>query len=132
MEYFLLAIAASIIIALLLTYLKFSREKKEREIRKKNLKEVRCPICSSNLYVGENIYSKVYRPRDIPDQLCTISGCPHCFPKLENNVNRRCPVCHNNLSTDQALTARLFNKNMGKNHIHILGCPNCRKGKKLE
>lgn len=132
MEYILLGLAVAFLIALLLTYIKFSNEKKQIKQKQQKLKQIRCPICSSGLYVGENIYSKVYRPRNIPDQLCTISGCPHCFPRPEPNVKRSCPVCHNSLDVNKPLTARLFNKNIGKNHIHILGCPNCRKGSKIE
>ena len=78
-----------------------------------------CPI--------EQLISKVYRPMKVPDQLMTIQGCPHCYPKCEPGVARVCPVCHKAIAPDQALTARLFNKAVGKKHVHIIGCSNCHK-----
>ena len=99
----------------------------KKAAKKSNLQPVKCPVCQSELFVGEQLVSKVYRPMKGPDQLMTIQGCPHCYPKCEPGVSRVCPVCHKAIAPDQALTARLFNKAVGKKHVHIIGCSNCRK-----
>ena len=91
----------------------------------KNLQPVKCPLCDSNLFTGENIISKVYRPMNVPDQLMIVMGCPHCYPKCEPGLKRICPVCHKTVAQDQSLTARLFNKSLGKKHVHVIGCSNC-------
>ena len=131
MDFFTLFFAVLIIIILLAGILIYLNRKKQARLlaekKQKSLQQVKCPICQSGLFKGENIISKVYRPRNVPDQLCTISGCPHCYPGTEPGVRRTCPVCHANLAADEALTARLFNKSVSKSHVHILGCPHCRK-----
>ena len=100
-------------------------------INRKNKSEIEpksnCPICNSPLYQGENIISRVYKGTDKTDQACTILGCTHCYPKLESGVKRICPVCHKEVAQDQSLTARLFNKALGKKHVHVVGCSNCHK-----
>ena len=131
MDFFTLFFAVLIIIILLAGILIYLNRKKQARLlaekKQKSLQQVKCPVCQSGLFKGENIISKVYRPRNVPDQLCTISGCPHCYPGTEPGVRRSCPVCHANLAADEALTARLFNKSVSKSHVHILGCPHCRK-----
>lgn len=126
MDYLIMGIAAVIIIVLLFAIFKYNSKKNApKPTKSKVMQPVKCPLCDTNLFVGENIISKVYRPMNVPDQLCTISGCPHCFPKCEPGVKRICPVCHKEVGLNQALTARLFNKNVGKKHVHIIGCSNC-------
>ena len=128
MEYTILGIASVIIIALISWYLVFTnKKKKEAELHKKNMLPVKCPICGAELFVGENLISKVYRPMNVPDQLMTILGCPHCYPVCEKGRKRICPVCHKEMGPKDALTARLFNKSIGKKHVHIVGCSNCHK-----
>ncbi len=87
----------------------------------------RCPLCDMPLPVGDNIYTKVYRPMDVPDQRCIVMGCIHCYPKLEPGLKRICPVCHKNVPMDGNLIARLFNKRDGSKHIHIVCCTECTK-----
>ena len=118
-----------LIIALLAAIFVLDAAKKRAARRKKqaNMQPVKCPVCQSELFVGEQLVSKVYRPMKVPDQLMTIQGCPHCYPKCEPGVSRTCPVCHKAIAPDQALTARLFNKAVGKKHVHIIGCTNCHK-----
>lgn len=120
-----------LIIALLAgAFAMWSRNKKREAARKgsgSNMQPVKCPVCQSELFVGEQLISKVYRPMKVPDQLMTIQGCPHCYPKCQPGVARICPVCHKAIGPDQALTARLFNKAIGKKHVHIIGCSNCHK-----
>ena len=125
MDYLVMGAAACVIIALL-AVLYIHKNKTKAASAKKVLIGVKCPVCRTELFKGENITTKVYRPRNVPDQLCDIFGCPHCFPQLEPGKTRECPVCHKTLSQKEHLTARLFNKATGKNHLHILGCPHCR------
>ncbi|MBO4629046.1 MAG: hypothetical protein J5687_03740 [Treponema sp.] len=130
MDYLLIGIFSVIIIALLAGIMAYNSHKKNAaRLQKKtsNMQPVRCPVCQSELFVGEQLVSKVYRPMKVPDQLMTIQGCPHCYPKCEPGVSRTCPVCHKAIAPDQALTARLFNKAVGKKHVHIIGCSNCHK-----
>lgn len=127
MEYIIMAVAVVVIILLLKGLFSYYKNLNTKATKSKNLKNVKCPICSSSLFVGENLISKVYRPMKVPDQLMTISGCPHCFPKCEQGVKRICPVCHKSVAQNENLTARLFNKSMGKKHVHIVGCSNCHK-----
>ena len=110
MDYLLMAAAVCVIIALIVWYIKYFNKKNQKTTRQKNLQPVKCPLCDSNLYVGENIISKVYRPMNVPDQLMVIMGCPHCYPRCEPGLKRICPVCHKEVGPDQSLTARLFNK----------------------
>lgn len=119
--------AVCVIIALIVWYIKFFNKKSSKSTKQKAVQPVKCPLCQSDLFVGENLISKVYRPMNVPDQLMVVMGCPHCFPKCEPGVKRICPVCHKAVAQNESLTARLFNKAMGKKHVHIVGCSNCHK-----
>ncbi len=125
MDYLLIGISVCVIVALIIWYIKDFNKKNTKSSKKRAVKPVKCPLCQSDLYVGENIISKVYRPMNVPDQLMVVQGCPHCYPKCEPNLKRICPVCHKNVAQNQTLTARLFNKSLGKKHVHIVGCSNC-------
>ncbi len=127
MENFIAFCAIYVIIALLFWIIKNFYSKGQPVSKSKNLQPVKCPLCNSSLYVGENIISKVYRPMNVPDQLMIVMGCPHCYPACEPGVKRICPVCHKAVAQNQSLTARLFNKAMGKKHVHVIGCSNCHK-----
>ncbi len=130
MDFLVIGLFSVIIIVLLAALFVLNAAKKAAEKRaskKSNMQPVKCPVCQSELFVGEQLISKVYRPMKVPDQLMTIQGCPHCYPKCQPGVARVCPVCHKAVAPDQALTARLFNKAIGKKHVHIIGCSNCHK-----
>jgi len=130
MDLLLIGTFSVIIIVLLAAIAVMNAHRKLTQARKEknsNMQPVKCPVCQSELFVGEQLISKVYRPMKVPDQLMTIQGCPHCYPKCEPGVVRVCPVCHKAIAPDQALTARLFNKAVGKKHVHIIGCSNCHK-----
>ena len=130
MDLLLIGTFSVIIIVLLAAIAVMNAHRKLAQVRKEknsNMQPVKCPVCQSELFVGEQLISKVYRPMKVPDQLMTIQGCPHCYPKCEPGVARVCPVCHKAIAPDQALTARLFNKAVGKKHVHIIGCSNCHK-----
>lgn len=130
MQYLLMGIAIVIIILLLRGIVKYYKNQSSKTTKKKSLLPVKCPLCASSLFVGENLYSKVYRPMKVPDQLMIIMGCPHCYPKCEQGVSRICPVCHKKVNENESLTARLFNKSVGKKHVHVIGCSNCHKPRK--
>ena len=124
MDYLLMGAAVCVIIALIVWYFNYS--KKASAVKTERPKQpVKCPLCQSNLFVGENLISKVYRPMNVPDQLMIVMGCPHCYPVCESGVKRICPVCHKSVGPEQSLTARLFNKSLGKKHVHVVGCSNC-------
>ncbi|MBR5645123.1 MAG: hypothetical protein IKX23_00595 [Treponema sp.] len=127
MDYLIIVISVCVIAALLWGIYKYYKSQSVKKSQKKNLQPVKCPVCSSDMYKGENIISKVYRPMKVPDQLMIIMGCPHCYPRCEPGVSRTCPVCHKFVGPDQSLTARLFNKAVGKKHVHVIGCSNCHK-----
>lgn len=86
---------------------------------------VTCPVCNTPLLPGENIVSRVFRPMNVPDQLCTIYGCPHCYPKAEAGLKRECPVCKKPVAQDGHLVARLFNYKDKKKHVRVMGCTSC-------
>ena len=131
MDYLAIGFFSVVIITLLAGLLAVWSNNKKRQAarasKQSNMQPVKCPVCQSELFVGEQLISKVYRPMKVPDQLMTIQGCPHCYPKCEPGVARVCPVCHKSIAPDQSLTARLFNKAVGKKHVHIIGCSNCHK-----
>ena len=131
MEFIFLLIGIAILIAALSYFASGKRRKarpspaSEKPAPKPAL--VNCPICGSPLANGQNIYSKVFRPMNVPDQRCVISGCPHCYPVCEIGVKRVCPVCAKSVPASGHLVARLFNKTQGKKHVMIVGCSSCLK-----
>ncbi|MBQ5399691.1 MAG: hypothetical protein IIU15_00450, partial [Treponema sp.] len=81
-------VAIIILLAWLLAKMrgKSSKEEKQKKLIKTATDSkllVTCPLCGSFLQKGQDLFSRVYRPMDVPDQLCTISGCPHCYPQPE-------------------------------------------------
>lgn len=140
MYYFLAAIALIVLIILLNFYIKYKNRlenEKKQNLKAKNRQVaakakgfvVNCPLCNSVLLPGEDLFTKVYRPMTVHDQLCTIDGCPHCFPIPEPGVKRECPVCHKEVPVKTGhLIARLFNKTQGKKHVIVTGCTECSKG----
>jgi RNase P subunit RPR2 len=107
------------------------KKNQRKETAKKNGLLVECPLCRTPLLKGEDLISRVYRPMNVPHQLCTINGCPHCFPVAEPGLKRICPVCHREVPVDGGnLIARLFNKSDGKKHVVVTGCTECSRGAK--
>jgi len=85
-----------------------------------------CPICSMNLFKGEQIKTIAFPPgKGSTDRKMQIKGCYSC---LENGLPRKCPVCKAKLSLDDYLIARMFERHFKKNHVHVLGCNQCKKG----
>lgn len=86
---------------------------------------VNCPLCNSPLQKGQNLVSKVFRPMNVPDQRCNISGCPHCYPQPEPGIKRQCPCCKKEVPITGYLIARLFNYKDNKKHVIVTGCSRC-------
>ncbi len=127
MEFLFLLLAITILI-IALSYFAFSKRKKKPYAKKEEKPAlVNCPICGSGLQKGQNMFSKVFRPMNVPDQRCVITGCPHCHPICEPGVKRLCPVCGKTIPQDGHLVARLFNKTQRKKHVMIVGCSSCLK-----
>lgn len=141
MEYILLIVSIFILIYFInffINYKAYGKQKKENKKRQKRFEEakakgllVNCPLCNSALYPGEDLFTRVYRPMTVNDQLCTIKGCPHCYPVKEAGLKRECPVCHKEVDGKTGhLVAHLFNKTSdGKKHLIVSGCNSCCKSK---
>ena len=138
MVYILAGATLLVIIFLLNLYIKwkaYGKAEKEAARRAAAQKKaalkglvVNCPLCNSVLLPGEDLFTRVYRPMNVQDQLCTINGCPHCYPAPEPGIKRECPVCHKTVPLESGhLTARLFNKSTGKKHVIVTGCSECCK-----
>ena len=138
MDYFFMFVGAVILILALLIFMKFKKMQK-KSTAKNDLRTqkdengkidfVRCPLCSTPLAKNEDMFSRIYRPMNTPDQRMTVHGCPHCYPKMEPGVKRICPVCGKEVPLDGELIARLFNRTEGKKHVMITGCSVCYKGR---
>lgn len=137
--YILAGLAFALIIWLLNFYVKYKERQESKQMSLKKRREyaakhgllVNCPLCSTPLMPGEDLVSRVYRPMNVPDQLCTINGCPACYPNPIEGIKRVCPVCHKEVPLKEGhLVARLFNKSDGKKHVIVTGCTECSKGVK--
>ena len=134
LEYFFMGLSFVVIIALL-CFIFLRIESRKMNGSKKMIKKAegpgfaKCPLCDMPLPIGDNIYTKVYRPMNVPDQRCIVMGCIHCYPKVEPGLRRVCPVCHKEVPINGNLIARLFNKRDGSKHIHIVCCTECSKKK---
>lgn len=139
MDYFFLFVGSVILILALMIFMKFKKMQartapKDNGLRtQKNenggVEFVRCPLCSTPLAKNEDMFSRIYRPMNTPDQRMTVHGCPHCYPRPEPGVKRLCPVCGKEVPLEGELIARLFNRTEGKKHVMITGCSVCYRGR---
>lgn len=131
MEFFFLLVGIAILV-IALSYFAF-KGKAKRAPQKQSQKPalVNCPMCGSGLSDGQKMFSKVFRPMNVPDQRCIITGCPHCYPVCQPGVKRQCPVCGKAVPPNGHLVARLFNKTQGKKHVMIVGCSSCLKNEQI-
>jgi len=84
-----------------------------------------CPICSMVLFQGELIKSVAFPgTRGSIDRMMHLKGCISC---LHGDLPRRCPICRTTMSKEDFLVCRMFERNFQKNHVHILGCNQCKK-----
>ncbi|WP_053228016.1 hypothetical protein [Spirochaeta cellobiosiphila] len=137
MEYFVAAVFIVILILIALSLLTKKDKVKEEGLSIIPEKDQRtCPLCGSVLQSGWRVHSTVYREIDSTDQMMHIYGCPFCYPNHKQShlakgqwQDRYCPVCKEKLKSGIPVYARVFNK-PHKTHVHVLGCPKCRKESK--
>ena len=91
-----------------------------------------CPLCGKALKRGERVHSVVYSQGE--DRLMNIYGCPWCYPahpagfrKPDPPRQRKCPSCGSPLKEGSFAIARVFERPGRKVHVHVLGCPSCRR-----
>jgi hypothetical protein len=82
-----------------------------------------CPICSMRLDKGDLVKTFAFPSDGGIDRMMYIRGCISC---LEHGVPRRCPICKKSMTLEDYLVARMFERPNRKNHVHVLGCNNCR------
>lgn len=121
MEYIFAGIGLFVIIIALFYLTFFSRKKNVRQEALKKNALVNCPICGSPLFKGENIVSKVYRPMNVPDQRCTVSGCPHCYPVCEVGGTQGLSCVRKKYSTRRIFGFAAFQQNARQK-----ACDDCR------
>lgn len=91
-----------------------------------------CPVCGSMLKKGQTVHSVYYRNAGRHENLKVeeifthIYGCPHCWPDNSQHP-RTCPVCSKTLSKDGYLVARTYRKAGKKDHVHVVGCTECKR-----
>jgi hypothetical protein len=92
-----------------------------------------CPVCGTLLHKGETVHSIYYRQKTdgnhqlpVEEIMTHIFGCPHCWPANDENP-RHCPVCRQTVSHDGYLVARTFRKPGRKDHVHVIGCTECKR-----
>lgn len=134
MDYLLMGIAATVIVAALM-YFKYQAQQNKAIAKQKKRSGngmggfANCPVCGTMMLPGENLVTKVFiTSGQVNDQICYIYGCPHCFPVCEPGIKRSCPVCKKNVEQKQYLLARRFNKTKsGTPHVIVNGCGNCNR-----
>lgn len=92
-----------------------------------------CPLCASLLHKGQHLKTRVIEVtassrqagKQVVDRLAEVYGCPHCWPSNPGHP-RICPACKKTLGPQDLVQARYFERQEGRNHLRILGCPACR------
>ena len=134
MDYLLMGLAATVIVAALM-YFKYQAQQNKAIAKQKKRSGngmggfANCPVCGTMMLPGENLVTKVFTTSaQVNDQICYIYGCSHCFPVCEPGIKRSCPVCKKNVEQKQYLLARRFNKTKsGTPHVIVNGCGNCNR-----
>jgi len=94
-----------------------------------------CPLCGEGLIKGQTLKTKVIEiasassrsaPKGVKENRAEVYGCPHCWPATKDHP-RICPACRQKLGESDIVFARYFERNEGKNHLHVLGCSRCRR-----
>lgn len=93
-----------------------------------------CPLCGHGLFKGQTVKSRLITIESnskfktvVRESTSYVFGCPFCNP-ANKEFPRRCPVCKETMRPEDYVIGRYFEKDEGKNHLHILGCTRCRKG----
>lgn len=135
MEYIIALFALTVVVLLLFSVLSFKKSGPADEgpqVYMENREYKPCPICQKGLTRGERVHSTIFKGQD--DSIMHIYGCPYCYKshpaggRKYSGELRRCPVCKANLPLETMVYARVFEK-PGKTHVHVLGCPRCRRNK---
>jgi len=85
-----------------------------------------CPLCSFRLIKGEMVSSVAFPSINGGiDRLMYIKGC--CFCLYDTSIQRKCPICGAGLGSEDFLVTRMFERPNSKNHVHVLGCNQCKK-----
>ena len=83
-----------------------------------------CLVCSAKLDEGQLVSSVAYpASKGSKDRLMHIRGCTYC---LSGQRERICPVCKIELTEEDHLISRLFERSIRRSHVHVIGCSKCR------
>lgn len=94
-----------------------------------------CPLCATMGQKTDRIHGVNYIQEDgnkyksrmeVEEILTHVFGCPACWP-VNPEHPRICPVCRQTLSADGFLVARTFRRKGKKDHVHVLGCTECKR-----
>jgi RNA polymerase subunit RPABC4/transcription elongation factor Spt4 len=85
-----------------------------------------CPVCAARLPQGDNVKSKILPPSGRDYRVLHISGCKFC---LGGDRRRLCPVCGAELSRNEYLAARIWQR-LERPEVRIQGCVHCIGGGK--
>ena len=112
MDYLLMGLAATVIVAALM-YFKYQAQQNKAIAKQKKRSGngmggfANCPVCGTMMLPGENLVTKVFTTSgQVNDQICYIYGCPHCFPVCEPGIKRSCPVCKKKCRTKTIFTCK--------------------------
>ncbi len=132
-----------VVVGLLLTILHFRKDDHQsvtNALAKKQRSSFEvlkpCPLCNELLRKGQTVKSKVIEigsngkfgqnQLGVKESMAQLFGCPFCWPANPEHT-RYCPACKTNLGPEDYVIGRYFEKDVGKNHLHVLGCTKCRK-----
>jgi predicted nucleic acid-binding Zn ribbon protein len=137
--YFVMAFLAVIVIILILTIVRLGRRDFDQLADKMSARDRRqlevlrpCPVCGTMIRRGETVHSVYYsrgsgnHKLPVQEIHTEIFGCPHCWPANADHP-RICPVCGKTVSDDGYLVARTFRKPGRKDHVHVIGCTECKR-----
>ena len=134
-EILIIIILFTILLALIISQFRERRRRSPEEMvysGETESESTPCPLCGRELCRGERVHSVVYSQGE--DRLMNIYGCPWCYPahpagykKPSSPRERRCPSCGAPLKEGSFAIARVFERPGRKVHVHVLGCPSCRR-----
>lgn len=134
-EILIIILLFAILLAMIISQFRGSRHREDAEFDFSEGTEENstpCPLCEKALHRGERVHSVVYSQGE--DRLMNIYGCPWCYPahpagfkKPNPPRERRCPSCGGPLKEGSFAIARVFERPGRKVHVHVLGCPSCRR-----
>ena len=142
-EYLVIGLMVVVVVGLLITMLRFRGEDHRGQVNAQAKKQRSqfevlkpCPLCGKMLRKGETVKSKVIEiatpgkhgqnQLGVKESMAHLFGCPYCWPASQEHA-RLCPACKTKLDASDYVIGRYFEKDEGRNHLHILGCTKCRK-----